>query len=319
MRTEIRDAAHDARFAHDALFYSGDADFVDRVGAFVVDAVAAREPVLVAVSVEKIERLRRELGGDPDGVRFADMAQLGHNPARIIPAWREFVDEQTPSGRRFRGVGEPIWTARSPSEVVECERHEALLNLAFADAPAWWVLCPYDTGSLPVPVLDGAKRNHPHLLDGTARRESGAYRGLHDASRPFDDPLPQPGGVVHEHPFGPDAQTLSAIRLRVGEATAAFGLGPSRSGDVILSVNEVVTNSVRHGGGAGVLRIWEEDSSLICEVADAGHIDDPLAGRGRPPADGGSGFGLWLANQLCDLVQIRSFATGSVVRLHVRR
>ena len=31
-----------------------------------------------------------------------------------------------------------------------------------------------------------------------------------------------------------------------------------------------------------------------------------------------SGFGLWLANQLCDLVQIRSFADGSVVRLHLR-
>jgi hypothetical protein len=42
-------------------------------------------------------------------------------------------------------------------------------------------------------------------------------------------------------------------------------------------------------------------------------------GRGKPTADRGSGFGLWLANQLCDLVQIRSFSTGSVVRLHVRR
>jgi hypothetical protein len=32
-------------------------------------------------------------------------------------------------------------------------------------------------------------------------------------------------------------------------------------------------------------------------------------------ADQTSGFGLWLANQLCDLVQIRSFDGGSAVRL----
>ena len=28
-----------------------------------------------------------------------------------------------------------------------------------------------------------------------------------------------------------------------------------------------------------------------------------------------SGFGLWLVNQLCDLVQLRTFPWGSVVRL----
>jgi anti-sigma regulatory factor (Ser/Thr protein kinase) len=88
---------------------------------------------------------------------------------------------------------------------------------------------------------------------------------------------------------------------------------------MVLVVNEVTTNSVRHGGGTGTLRIWEEGASLICEVRDRGQILDPLIGRRKPPADRGSGLGLWLANQLCDLVQIRSFPTGSVVRLHIRR
>ena len=31
------------------------------------------------------------------------------------------------------------------------------------------------------------------------------------------------------------------------------------------------------------------------------------------------GYGLWLANQLCDLVQIRSLPAGTAVRLHMRR
>jgi hypothetical protein len=65
--------------------------------------------------------------------------------------------------------------------------------------------------------------------------------------------------------------------------------------------------------------MWEDTASVICEVRDRGRILDPLVGRAKPPADRGSGFGLWLANELCDLVQIRSFPTGSVVRLHLGR
>ena len=40
------------------------------------------------------------------------------------------------------------------------------------------------------------------------------------------------------------------------------------------------------------------------------------AGPRRTPV---GGRGLWIANQLCELVQVRTFLTGSVVRLHVRR
>jgi anti-sigma regulatory factor (Ser/Thr protein kinase) len=319
MRTETIQSEHDAMFQHDAIFYAGTAGFVDRTSAFIRDSVAEREPMLVVVSAEKIELLRDELGGDPQGVRFADMAQVGQNPARIIPAWREFVAEQVPSGRRFRGIGEPIWAARTASELIECERHEALLNLAFAGTPAWWLACPYDTESLPSTVLEEAQRNHPHLMDGGQRRESGAYRGLDEIARPFDQPLPEPRGAPRAYPFGPDGASLSAVREHVGEAAQAFDLDASRADDLILVVNEVATNSLRHAGGVGALRIWEEGSSLICEISDAGHIDDPMVGRRKPPPDRGSGFGLWLANLLCDLVQIRSYPSGSVVRLHVRR
>ena len=57
---------------------------------------------------------------------------------------------------------------------------------------------------------------------------------------------------------------------------------------------------------------------LICEVTDNGRIGHPLAGRQLPSDDSVGGRGLWMANQLCDLVQIRTFADSSVVRLHMR-
>lgn len=319
MRTDAIQSEHDTLFRHDAIFYAGTADFVDRTSAFIRDSVAEREPMLVVVSAERIELLRNELGGDLEGVRFADTSQVGQNPARIIPAWREFVEEQVPSSGRFRGIGEPICAVRTASELIECERHEALLNLAFAGVPAWWLACPYDTESLPSSVLEEARRNHPHVMDGGRRRESVTYRGLDEIATPFDDPLPEPRGVPRVFPFGPDGESLAAVREQVGQAAEAFDLDAARLGDLTLVVNEVATNSLRHGGGVGVLRIWEEGSTLICEVSDAGRIDDPMVGRRKPSPDRGSGFGLWLANLLCDLVQIRSFPTGSVVRLHVRR
>ena len=64
-------------------------------------------------------------------------------------------------------------------------------------------------------------------------------------------------------------------------------------------------------------RVWRHGEVVVCEVHDAGRFDQPLAGRVRPTPDQTSGFGLWLANQVCDLVQIRSFEDGSVVRLHI--
>ena len=98
---------------------------------------------------------------------------------------------------------------------------------------------------------------------------------------------------------------------------AAAGLGPDRTADLVLAVDEIASNSLRHGGGRGTLRIWREDGALVCEVRDAGRIEDPLAGRQRPALDRDGGRGLWRVNQLCDLVQLRSFLDGAAVRVHV--
>jgi anti-sigma regulatory factor (Ser/Thr protein kinase) len=67
-----------------------------------------------------------------------------------------------------------------------------------------------------------------------------------------------------------------------------------------------------------VLRVWQEDGRLICEVKDRGTAEDPLVGRRQPPPDQGGGWGVWIAHQLCDLVQFRSGSGGTVVRVHMR-
>jgi anti-sigma regulatory factor (Ser/Thr protein kinase) len=116
-----------------------------------------------------------------------------------------------------------------------------------------------------------------------------------------------------------DSDALTDVRRFVEDRAAHAGLDPLRSDDLVLAVNEIVTNSVRYGGGQGVLKMWETADTSISEVRDSGHIDGPMIGRLRPTPNESGGFGVWIANQVCDLVQVRSFTDGSIVRLHMRR
>jgi anti-sigma regulatory factor (Ser/Thr protein kinase) len=314
VKSDTADALREG-FRHEAILYAGRDEFVDRITAFVREGAEAGEPVLVVVGAHKIRWLRSALADlNDDAVRYADMADVGRNPARIIPAWRAFTDEHR-SHVRLRGVGEPIYPDRSPDELVESQRHEALLNVAFAAGPALWLACPYDTSALASAVIDEALRTHPLVWDRDPGRPTGTYPGLEAVAMPFDRALPDPPFPVEPVPFGP--MDLHVARAYVGRAAADAGLDPLRAHDLVLAASEVVTNSVRHGGGHGSVRVWCHGEVVVCEVRDGGRFDLPLAGRVRPMPDQTSGFGLWLANQVCDLVQIRSFEDGSVVRLHI--
>jgi anti-sigma regulatory factor (Ser/Thr protein kinase) len=201
---------------------------------------------------------------------------------------------------------------------MECQRHESLLNLAFADGPPFRLLCPYDTGALPPAVIDQARRTHPLVVEGGARRESAHYPGLHEVeASTFDGSLPEPAGEPVELFF--EAGPLDELRRLVGEHAAAAGFDRALRTDLVLAVNEIAANSIRHGGGRGLLRLWQDGDALICEVRDAGRLREPLVGREHPSTETYSGRGVWLANHLCDLVQLRSSSEGTVVRLHLRR
>lgn len=305
-------------FRHEAIFYSGEADFVARTGSFIEAGVHANEVVLVVVSAEKIELLKGSLGAEAAQVVFADMSEVGQNPARIIPAWREFVSDHVAQGRTARGVGEPIWAARSQDELVECERHEALLNLAFdGPSPSWWLACPYDVSDLAPAVIEVARRNHPFLTQGTRSAKNASFPGAVAAVEASGTQLPAPEHVLHTTRFEQD--DLADVRALVTRAAASFGLTPARQRDLVVAVSEVATNSIRHAGGDGTLLIWERGDSLICDVRDRGAPLDPLIGRARPDKDQTSGYGMWLVNQLCDVVQIRTLDGISVVRLHMAR
>lgn len=304
-----------AGYRHEAFLYEGADDFLQGTLGFILDAVAAEEPVLVVVDSGKIESLRGELSTTSGEVLFADMAELGTNPARIIPAWQDFLDRHASPRGRVRGIGEPIWSGRSAAELAECQRHEALLNLAFGD-PSFWLLCPYDVLALEATVIDEAIRSHPTVRQRGVRRPSRSYPGNGAWATPDTSPLSEVPDGAPVLTFGPG--DTGAVRQFVFGHAAHAGLGVDRVTDLVLAADEISTNSLRHGGGLGTVGVWPEGDEVVCEIRDGGRISEPLAGRRRPSVEGGDGRGLWLANQLCDLVQIRPTETGGVVRLRVR-
>ena len=79
-----------------------------------------------------------------------------------------------------------------------------------------------------------------------------------------------------------DRESLRAVRRLVASRAAEAGFDSARANDLVLAVNEMATNSVRHGGGAGTLRVWVGTRWLVCEIEDEGHIDDPMVGREEP-------------------------------------
>ena len=295
-------------FKHEALIYGDPTQLLAVAVPFISTAVAAGEPVLVAVRRTNAELLEAELGPDAEGVGFVAMEEVARNPTRIVPFWRDFLDAQ--GGRPARGIGEPVWPGREGAEIDECRRHEHLLNLAFPPAARLSLLCPYDGSALPDELLAAVSRSHQAVLRDGSREVSDSYLRECDCY----------GGKLPRHPadaevFRYDRVRLSALRRRVRRAAGEAGIGPRRTADLVAAASELAANSVAHGGGAGTMYVWRERDRLLIDFEDRGTIEEPLAGRLHPATDQRGGRGLWLVNQLCDLVQIRSGALGTTVRM----
>jgi anti-sigma regulatory factor (Ser/Thr protein kinase) len=320
---EGRDERPHSTYRHEAFLYDGEQQFLAGTVPFILDGVALGQPVMVALVPDRLELLRTAVGAEGADVYWVDMAELGGNPGRIVPAWRRFVDEHGTAEQPVRGIGEPIWAGRRPAELEECQLHEALLNLAVAPDTPLWLRCPYDVESLPDAVVEESMRSHPAVVERGDYRGSTLYGGATHASNIFGTELAEPDVEVEEWHFDRrglrqerDGRTGAAmVRHLVQQRAATVGLAPARRADLALSVNEAANNSVRHGGGRGVLRMWHDHESLTCEVRDTGHITDPLVGRRMPPPAEARGRGLWLVHQLSDLAQIRSTDRGSTVRI----
>jgi anti-sigma regulatory factor (Ser/Thr protein kinase) len=298
---------------HLAYLYDDDRDYLSYLSAFAGTGLRNAEPVFVAVPGPRAALLREHLGAESPLVRYGAMTETGRNPARLIPELRAFIDEH--QGRRVRYIGESVWPGRSGPELCEAIRHEALMNLAF-DRAAVTIVCPYDVRGLAASVVGGTRSTHPVIVRNGQARPAARYAGAGVVPGECDGPLPAPPADAEVLRY---ETSLREVRQLVTGYCAALGMGAERITNLVIAAGEVTANTLRHTEAGGTFWVWHTGEEVICQVQDQGCIADPLAGRRRRSPDE-PGHGLWVVNQVCDLVEIRSSqGAGTAIRLHMRR
>lgn len=180
LAAERRAAGARPLLEHRALVYSTDSEYLAAAGPFFVEGVERGEGLLAVTSRRQIRLLRKHLGAATVHVEFRDSSEWYRSPTHALTGYRAYVADRVESGARWiRILGEPVWARRSQSEVAAWTRYESILNLSLSSAPAT-IMCPYDTRSVPQPILDEAHETHPELADGGAVLQSDLYRQPED-------------------------------------------------------------------------------------------------------------------------------------------
>ena len=313
-----------AGLRHAMFAYRDRATYRAEILRFARAGLSAGEPELLALPGDEAPELAARLGDQgahPVEIACLDLAEVGRNPARVIPVLQAFADRH--AGQRVRVIQEPIWLGRSAAETREAIRSEALINLALAGI-AVDTLCLFDQAGLAAPVMAAAECTHPEELTSGQRSAAAGYpadgsrgRGAAPWEFPpgFDDPLPAPPAEAEMLSYDSD---LTPVRRLVERHARRAGLGPQRTMDLVLAVSEVAANTLSHTASGGTIAVWQDEQEILCQAHDRGWIADPLAGRVRRPPDS-RGHGLIVVNQICDLVEVRTGPSGTTMRLHMHR
>jgi anti-sigma regulatory factor (Ser/Thr protein kinase) len=275
---------------------------VETLAPLLTAALEAGDVVQAVVPMPRADQLSAALGSKADRVTFIDAEVWYRRPGMTITQYDDVLHRL--DGQRALVIGE-VQFGSSSQQWSAWTRYESVLNASLARYDAR-VICPYDTQRLPEQVVAWAARTHPNVMDSARRQLSRAY----DAPASLLPELPNEATVP---PRPADLQLVAttdaaAVRAAVASACGRAGFDQTRTDELVLAVNEVVSNAIVHGAGAATVSIWCDESALTCMVADDGNgLDDPLAGYRRPGAGAEHGYGLWLARQLFDCC---AFATG---------
>ena len=236
------------------------------------------------------------------------------------PQWNVFravLDSlaQAP-GRRLRVVAEQDLSVRSPAEIRDYRRLEAMVNVVFRDHPLT-LLCPYDANALSTELFDISRQTHVSVMDATGSRPNEQFCDPAAVLHGLSSVTAAPASAAALRCDGP--ADVSAARRFVRENASRVGLGEDATDDLVLAVTEVLTNALTHGQPPRRLHLYDAGPTWVCHVHDSGAgPGDPFAGYAPPALPSDHGYGLWLARQLCDAVDVGVDATGTHVLLHTR-
>ncbi|MBB5963116.1 anti-sigma factor RsbA family regulatory protein [Planomonospora venezuelensis] len=295
-------------FAHTAVAYGSDEDFLRLVPDLVVEGLREGRRVLVVTCERKLDLLGGALGEDARRIDRRSSERWYAHPARTLAAYHDYVRRR----ERTTIIGEPRWSRWTGRQTLEWLRYESVLNTAFAGLPAA-VWCLYDRATAPADIL----RTHPRHLNAHGVVPGGLYVPPERFALPGDEsPFAEPPASASVAGF--TRERLAWLRRTVGERARRAGMDRDLVASLVLSVSELAANTVEHGAGHGRVTLWREADGFVCEVADpGGGLDDPLAGYRPPEPESQRGYGLWISRQLCDRVEIRSTPGLLRIRLYM--
>lgn len=329
---------------HQALLYGSAEEYAELAARCLHDGLVAGDAVVVAAVPEHADLLRERLGEEADRIEFVaardwfrgPMHALGLLHDRARDDWwprgrlRLLAETRPPQlpGSGTAGSGTAGSGDRAALEEREWSRVDSILNVLFAATPSI-IVCAHDLRSAAPEAPTGPARTHPELLTMRGPRPSEHYVDPLDFYAECNAvPLPPPPtDRAVSRPFA--SGSLPGLREFMSEHLAKVGVPGEQTLRFVLAVNEVATNIIRHGGGRGSLWLWTEPDGpdeagtgrpveVVCDLTDpARRLDDRFLGY-IPPRPYENGAGMWAVRRLCHIVEIRSGASGTVVRLHMR-
>ena len=277
--------------------------------------LGAGDTVVLACSPPLATALQDRLPGP--GLHTVDPAPLRGRAPDALAGYSALVDRFTATGSRVQLVTDSA--GLQASDLAAWLQTEALLDLVLADRPVdhFCMLDEADLGEETARALachpsrlgaDGVQDNHDRRDPAEVLRSLG--------SAPGPDPLETTRPTLEMT----DVDSMRDLRRALTASLADGPLAPDEAGDLVLAIDEVVSNAAEHGVPPVDVRLWVTGHRVLCVVADRGQcFDEPLVGYG--PAHGRDlsvgGMGLWLARRAVDRMTTAPLEDGDgcVVRL----
>jgi hypothetical protein len=313
--------SNDGTFRHWACIYDGDEQFLETAVPFLTEGMARGEPAFVVTTPANLELIGAALGQRAGEVDYAESAFFGRRPPQRVAAfyryWRTHAAASARSGGagRVRILAEPVWAGRSGREIAAWARMESALNVTLAPTSIS-MICPYDARSLDDDILADARSTHPALIAGVDSGPSPQYADPAAFVRSREPgPLADPPADAAAFRFDGD---LRALRRFITNRAAEYGVVGDRADMLVLAVSEVGAYLKGRPPGGAMVRTWEQPGAIVCDFRQpGGSIGDPFLGLRPAQLEPGDGDGLWLTNQICDWMEIRSGADGCTIQLQV--
>jgi anti-sigma regulatory factor (Ser/Thr protein kinase) len=296
---------------HEAFLYTSAGEFASLTASFVAEGLDNDESAVVISSAENLEAFRDAVDEFSPLVFLVEGDDWYRKPAETVGRWVGFVEGQVAKGRsRVRGVGE-IAPLRRGQAVDEWLHYESILNTLLTPLPLW-VLCAYNTEALPDSIIAGARTSHPTVIEQGSTSTSDSYVS--------------PGGTPARS-LALDGRTRQTRWPVDVPATCAYVEAEARRAGIpewqlqqlLAAAGEVARNAFVHGGVPVFVTAWGDDEDFVCQIEDGGAgIADGVVGY-RPPTNGNDGWGLWLARQITDSLEVGRGPYGSAVRLTIHR